>query len=144
MEDLNPAAATPVARHSACKRPPLGTDISLTRRATLNARRMRQMMRLPGFTPMPNKRLNKAMAERFAVELSQEMEHRQAMIEAGIPVADEPDVGEIQKRAVLAVAKTLPATSPSKLFRRRLSKSDSPIYRGVGGAGPRRQAEMGL
>lgn len=110
---------------------------SSERAEMLAARREEQRRRQPGFTPMSNKRINRMMQERLLVLTSEDIEFRATMGTGG-----EPDVRALQEQAVRDVAKKLPPAGRSKLFVRRPSKSDSPAYRGVGGAGPVRQAEL--
>ncbi|MEG3175826.1 hypothetical protein U1872_06260 [Sphingomonas sp. RB3P16] len=86
--------------------------------------------RTPGFTRSPSKRINAAM-QAMAVAIALE---RNALDQSPLSVI------ELQKEAVLRVAKTLPAAPASKLYRYRPSRSDNPIYRGQNGDGPRRLA----
>lgn len=68
--------------------------------------------RRPGFTPMANKRITAMIAAETVV-----------LIDSGV------DPAQAQHDAVRNVARKLPAPKPSKLFVRKPSKNDDPVYR---------------
>lgn len=82
------------------------------RRRRLDERRERQRTRVPGFTPVRNERIMRAVqSNALLLQL------------AGRPAVD------AQAEAWRAVAKGLPAEPRVNRHRVRPSKSDSPVYR---------------
>jgi hypothetical protein len=92
----------------------------MVHRERMKARRERQLARTPGFTPVRNERVEKAIATQEAlISLA-------ALNGGGVPNAI-----EVREQALRNVARSLPKPQPSKLYRHRPSKSDSPAYRKV-------------
>lgn len=78
---------------------------SPNRRAILATRRAAQRSRQPGFTAVPNKRVNGAMEN------------------------PSMSINDVQREAVTRVARSLPQAAVSYLFRRQPSMNDHVSYR---------------
>ena len=108
-------------------------------RAKMAAKKARRATLMPGFTPMPNKRVNAAM-QTMALLIAAE---NADMVSKKLAAAMSTE--ELQREAVRRVARTLPGPAATKLnVRRHWSKNDDAAYRGVGGQGPVRQRVAAL
>lgn len=101
---------------------------SEARRQMLTGRRQRQRSLTAGFTPIRNQRISNAI------------EANTLLVRMAKPFLSPV---EAQQEAINQVAKMLPHPPMRRSYIAKPSKNDSATYRGVGGAGPRRQQALG-